>query len=85
MGKILWIEVADRSLIDDRSHFIMNVQDGKNKKIEFDFFHENDTITGIFNELLKDAVSAPIENIDVVRKDMQLLINARRVKKIEYD
>ena len=31
MGKILWIEVADRSLIDDRSHFITNVQDGKKK------------------------------------------------------
>ena len=55
------------------------------KKIEFDFFHEKDTITDVINELLKDAVSAPIENIDVVRKDMQLLINARRVKKIEYD
>ncbi|MAN25537.1 MAG: hypothetical protein CME10_14835 [Gemmatimonadetes bacterium] len=83
-GKVKWMEV-DRSLIDDISHFVLGIESGKQQRIAFDFFHGRDTINNVINEMFKDAISLPIENIDAVKRDMNILVSTHRIKRIEYD
>lgn len=84
VAKVKWMEV-DRSLIDDKSHFVMGIEVVNQQRIAFDFFHGRDTINNVINELFKYAVSSPIENIDAVKRDMGILLATQRIKRIEYD
>lgn len=84
VAKVKWMEV-DTSLIDDISHFVMGIEWVRQDRIAFDFFHGRDTINNVINELFKDAISWPIENIDTVKRDMQILLATHRIKRIEYD
>ena len=84
VARVKWMEV-DRSLIDDISHFVMGIELGNLQRIAFDFFHGRDTINNVINELFKDAISSPIENIDTVKRDMRILLATHRIKRIEYD
>ena len=84
VAKVKWIEV-NTSLIDDISHFVLCIELVNQQRIAFDFFHGIDTINNVINELFKDVVSSPIENIDAVKRDMRILLATQRIKRIEYD
>ena len=84
MGKIKWIELVDKSIMDDKSKLIISIEAGNNclKKIGFEFFHGVDSIVNVMKEFQEEF---HVDNIDKVQQDMVTLISSRRIKRFEYD